>query len=107
MSTSTGAGDRAGARPARTPLLGPRYRGATTGAVALVFLAAFEALAVATVMPAVTRDLDGRAWFSVAFSATLAASVVGMVADSVSGLLIPRRVWTSEMSVPGHQACTE
>ncbi|MEP7739064.1 MFS transporter [Nocardioides sp. 31GB23] len=80
MSTSTGAGDRAGARPARTPLLGPRYRGATTGAVALVFLAAFEALAVATVMPAVTRDLDGRAWFSVAFSATLAASVVGMVA---------------------------
>ncbi|WP_306799018.1 MFS transporter [Nocardioides sp. OK12] len=63
-----------------TPLLGPRYRGATAGSVALVFLAAFEALAVATVMPSVTRDLDGRAWFSVAFSATLAASVVGMVA---------------------------
>ncbi len=60
--------------------MGPRYRGTTTGAVALVFLAAFESLAVATVMPAVTADLDGRAWFSVAFSATLAASVVGMVA---------------------------
>lgn len=63
-----------------TPLLDPVYRGATVGAVALVFLAAFEALAVATVMPTVTADLDGRDLYAVAFSATLAASVVGMVA---------------------------
>jgi MFS family permease len=34
-------------------------------------------------MPTVSADLDGRAWFSAAFSATLAASVVGMV---VAGL---------------------
>ena len=63
-----------------TPLLAPVYRGATVGSVALVFLAAFEALAVATVMPTVTADLDGRDLYAVAFSATLAASVVGMVA---------------------------
>ncbi len=67
---------------ARTPtsLLAPHYRGATVGSVALIFLAAFEALAVATVMPTVTADLEGRELFAVAFSATLAASVVGMVA---------------------------
>src|SRR6188768_1656991 len=47
--------------------------------VSLIFLAAFEALAVTTIMPTVSADLDGRAWFSAAFSATLAASVVGMV----------------------------
>ncbi len=94
-----GMGRRAGKRPSltvmtttaphpRTPLLAPGYRGATVGSVALVFLAAFEALAVATVMPVVTADLDGRAWYSVAFSATLAASVVGMVA---AGLASDRR----------------
>lgn len=79
--------DRA-ALPVRTPLMGARYAGSTVGSVALVFLAAFEALAVATVMPSVTADLDGRAWFSTAFSATLAASVVGMVA---AGLWADRR----------------
>ena len=51
--------------------------------VGLVFLAAFEALAVTTIMPSVSADLDGRAWFSAAFSATLAASVVGMVAGGL------------------------
>ena len=69
--------------PATTPLLGPRYRLATIGMVGLVFLAAFEALAVTTIMPAVSAELDGRAWFSAAFSATLAASVVGMVAGGL------------------------
>jgi len=66
-----------------TPLLAPRYRWATIGMVSLVFLAAFEALAVTTIMPAVSDDLDGRAWFSAAFSATLAASVLGMVAGGL------------------------
>lgn len=63
-----------------TPLLSPRYRSATVGMVGLIFLAAFEALAVTTIMPSVSAELDGREWFSAAFSATLAASVVGMVA---------------------------
>jgi MFS family permease len=63
-----------------TPLLGTRYRAATSGAVALVFAAAFEALAVATVMPTVAADLGGERWYALAFSATVAAGVVGMVA---------------------------
>ncbi|MCY7396422.1 MAG: MFS transporter [Nocardioides sp.] len=71
-----------------TPLLSPGYRWATVGMVSLVFLAAFENLAVTTVMATVAADLDGRSWFSVAFSATLAASVVGMVAG---GLYADRR----------------
>ena len=71
------------ASPATTPLLAPRYRLATIGMVSLIFLAAFEALAVTTIMPTVSADLDGRAWFSAAFSATLAASVVGMVAGGL------------------------
>ncbi len=77
--------DRPGtvATPLTTSLLAPRYRWATIGMVSLVFLAAFEALAVTTIMPSVSADLDGRAWFSAAFSATLAASVVGMVAGGL------------------------
>jgi MFS family permease len=69
--------------PVTTPLLAPNYRWATIGMVSLVFLAAFEALAVATIMPSVSADLHGQAWFSAAFSATLAASVVGMVAGGL------------------------
>ena len=69
-------------------LLSGGYRGATIGSFALVFLAAFEALAVATVMPTVSAELDGRAWFAAAFSAALAASLVGMV---VVGLWADRR----------------
>ena len=68
-------------------LLAPGYRGTTVGAVALVFLAAFEALAVATVMPVVTADLDAEEWYAVAFSATLGAGVVGMV---LTGLWVDR-----------------
>jgi len=44
-----------------------------------VFLAAFEALAVTTVMPVITADLDGRSLYSLAFVATMTAGVVGMV----------------------------
>ena len=66
-----------------TPLLSPGYRWATIGMTSLVFLAAFESLAVTTVMATVTRDLDGVAWYSVAFSATLAAGVVGTVAGGL------------------------
>lgn len=52
----------------------------TAGAVALIFLAAIEALAVTTVMPVVSAALDGEALFAVAFAGTLATSVIGMVA---------------------------
>src|SRR3954453_8878653 len=81
--TLTDRPDIADPAPATTPLLSPRYRFATVGMVSLVFLAAFEALAVATIMPTVSAELHARAWFSAAFSATLAASVVGMVAGGL------------------------
>jgi len=52
----------------------------TVGAVALIFLAAIESLAVTTVMPVVSAALDGEALYAVAFAGTLATSVIGMVA---------------------------
>ena len=60
-------------------LLDRRYRSVTLGAVALVALYAFEALAVATAMPTVAQALDGLPLYALAFGGTLAASVVGMV----------------------------
>ncbi|WP_102192907.1 MFS transporter [Microbacterium aurantiacum] len=54
--------------------------GITVGSVVLIFLAAIEALAVTTVMPIVSVDLNGEALFAVAFSGTLATGVIGMVA---------------------------
>lgn len=60
-------------------ILDPAYRWTTIGSFSLIFLAAFESLAVTTIMPAVSRDLDGEALYAVAFSATVAASVIGMV----------------------------
>lgn len=65
--------------PARERIMSPRYRWSTIGANALVFLAAFEAMAVTTIMPTIARDLRGEALYSAAFSVTLAASVIGMV----------------------------
>ena len=55
------------------------YALTTAGSWSLVFLAAFESLAVTTIMPIVTDDLNGRGLYSLAFAATLAAGVVGMV----------------------------
>lgn len=56
------------------------YLFTTVGAVALIFLAAMQSLAVTTVMPVVAADLGGEALYAVAFSGTFAASVIGMVA---------------------------
>lgn len=73
----------AGATPdgvAGEGLLARRYRAVTLGAVSLVALYAFEALAVSTAMPTVAQVLDGLSLYAMAFAGTLAASVVGMVA---------------------------
>ncbi|WP_101845426.1 MFS transporter [Zhihengliuella sp. ISTPL4] len=68
-----------GAQPAAT--IWDRSRvWVTLGAVALIFLAAIEALAVTTVMPIVSDALDGQSLYAVAFAGTLATSVIGMVA---------------------------
>ena len=57
-----------------------RFVWVTAGAVALIFLAATQSLAVTTVMPVVSDDLDGAALYAIAFAGTLATSVIGMVA---------------------------
>lgn len=59
-------------------VLSPRYRATTLGMVALISLIAFEALAVATAMPTVARELDGLRLYALAFGGTLATSVIGM-----------------------------
>lgn len=52
----------------------------TLGACALVFLAAFESLAVTTIMPLVSRELNGAGLYALAFAGPLATGVIGMVA---------------------------
>ncbi|MGO1073271.1 MFS transporter [Lysobacter sp. CA199] len=75
-----GQADQTTSDAAATSLYAPRYRGLTIGAVALVALVAFEALAITTAMPTVARALNGLPLYALAFAGTLAASVVGMVA---------------------------
>lgn len=70
------------------PLFAPGRRAAVAGAVTLVSLLAFEAMAVAAAMPAVAEALGGDALYALAFGGLLAASVVGMVA---AGQLCDRR----------------
>ncbi|WGY00120.1 MFS transporter [Nocardioides sp. QY071] len=65
-----------------------RHGRTTVGVFSLAFLFAFEALAVATVMPDVADDLDGLRWYAVAFAAPLAASVVALAA---AGAEVDRR----------------
>jgi MFS family permease len=72
----------------RSALLTPELRWTTIGSIALIFLGAFESLAVTTIMPTVSKELDGEQFYSLAFSATLAASIVGTV---VSGGWADRR----------------
>ncbi|GAB2823531.1 MFS transporter [Actinocorallia aurea] len=60
----------------------------TLGSCALVFLTAFESIAVTAVMPAVSADLDGARWYALAFAGPLATGVIGMVA---AGLWADRR----------------
>ncbi|MER5646534.1 MFS transporter [Streptosporangium sp. NPDC002524] len=55
------------------------HRALTVGMVALISLAAFEYLAVATAMPVVADELDGHALYGLAFSGALAAGVVATV----------------------------
>ncbi|QYF75613.1 MFS transporter [Cryobacterium sp. PAMC25264] len=65
----------------RTPsIFGREFIWVTVGILALIFLAAFEALAVTTVMPTISAALDGESLYALAFSGPLAVGVVGMVA---------------------------
>lgn len=64
----------------RERILSPAYVATTIGMFGLIAFVAFEAMAVATVMPTVARDLDGLDLYALAFAAPLASGVVGMVA---------------------------
>lgn len=65
---------------AATPrILSRDYVWITIGACALVFLGAFESLAVTTVMPTVSADLGGERLYALAFAGPLATGVIGMV----------------------------
>ena len=54
-------------------------RTTTWSMVALIFMVAFESLAVTTVMPTVSAALDGASLYAFAFAGPLATGVVGMV----------------------------
>ncbi len=69
-------------------LFAPGRRAATLGAIALISMLAFEAIAVATAMPAVAQALDGLPLYAIAFGATLATAVLGIV---LAGELCDRR----------------
>ncbi len=77
----------------RERILSPAYAVTTVGLFSLIAFAAFEAMAVTTVMPTVARDLDGFDRYALAFAAPFASGVVGMVASGMwtdrSGALRP------------------
>jgi len=60
-------------------LFGRGLLAASLGAIALVSLMAFEAMALAAAMPAIAAALDGLRWYALAFGGMLATSVFGMV----------------------------
>ncbi|MFC0223125.1 MFS transporter [Nocardioides zeicaulis] len=77
----------------RERILSPAYAATTVAMFGLIAFVAFEAMAVATVMPTVARDLDGLGLYALAFAAPLASGVVGMVAAGAwsdrSGPVVP------------------
>jgi MFS family permease len=77
MTTETEHVPKPGAAAPR--IMGSEYLWITIGACALVFLGAFESLAVTTVMPTVSADLDGERLYALAFAGPLATGVIGMV----------------------------
>ena len=64
----------------RGGILSPAYLTTTVAVFSLIVFNAFEAMAVTTVMPTISRDLEGFALYAVAFAAPLASGVVGTVA---------------------------
>lgn len=76
--TGTPGGSAAAART-RPPALDPGLRSAAIGATALIALFALEYIAVGAAMPTVAAALDGYRLYNMAFGATVAASVIGMI----------------------------
>lgn len=60
-------------------IFSPGLRSASVGAAALIALLALEYIAVGAAMPTIAADLDGYHLYNMAFGATVATSVVGMI----------------------------
>ncbi|MFJ9343662.1 MFS transporter [Streptomyces sp. NPDC101733] len=71
--------ETAPAPPPQGGVMAPEYRALTTGMVSVIFLIAFEAIAVGTAMPVAARDLDGIGLYAFGFSAYFTTSLFGMV----------------------------
>ena len=71
--------ESAAGRPGIDGLFAPKHLAATLGIAASVLLTAFEAMAVSTAMPIAVADLHGLPFYSLAFSAFLTLSLLGMV----------------------------
>jgi len=83
-------------------LLDRTNRRLTLGIVTVVLLVAFEAMAVATVMPVAVRDLGGLPLYAWAFSAFLSASLFAMVvAGELSDRGGPRRPLLAGVAIFG------
>ena len=65
--------------PGTAGVFAPGRRTLTIGIVLTVTLIAFEGLAISTVMPDVSRDLDGLSLYGWAFSAFFLTSLIGIV----------------------------
>src|ERR1700730_16678708 len=85
------APDPSPALPDRTPpgdgLWSPHRRALSLGLVFTITLLAFEALAIGTVMPAVSKELHGLELYGWAFAGFFLGDLVGIV---VAGGLIDR-----------------
>src|SRR5689334_19849047 len=80
------------AEPAPEGIWGRTNRTLTIGLVLIVVGVAFEALAVATTLPATSRDLGGLALYGWAFSAFMLTNLIGItVAGSEADRMGPRR----------------
>ncbi len=81
MTTNVGLDATSAAQGSSRPdtIYSARYLWVTFGTCALVFLGAFESLAVTTIMPLVSADLDGTTLYALAFAGPLASGVIGMV----------------------------
>jgi MFS family permease len=81
-STNESANESTAAAPpaaASDRLFGPRHLAVSVGIISSVLLTAFEAMAVSTAMPIAVADLRGLPFYSLAFSAYLTLSLLGMV----------------------------
>jgi MFS family permease len=86
MSTDAGRASAAATSPAGG-IWTPAYRPLTVGLVLAVTFVAFEALAVATILPVVGRHLGDLRLYGWVFSAFLLASLIGIV---IAGTLADR-----------------